>query len=157
MRTLGIDPSLSSTGWAIVEDGKVIDCGTIKTKAKDGFVRRLRTIKRELTDKAIHGAFCNYAAIEDVFVNYRNIKTSIQLAKVHGIIISTLQDGGFDDDVIKIYPPSFVKQTITGNGNASKEQVIKMVQIIAGYKGNQSDEADASAVALTCEREIEGK
>jgi crossover junction endodeoxyribonuclease RuvC len=157
MRILGLDPSLTSTGWALIENGKLIRCGTIKTKAKDGdFITRLRIINYRLISEAITGAFADFAAIEDVFVNRRNIKTSIQLAKLHGSMLSTIQSSGIYNK-IKIYDNRFIKQTITDYGNASKEQVMKMVKIMAGYTGKSDDIADAIAVALTCEREIREK
>jgi len=161
MRILGIDPSLSSTGWAIIENGKVIKSGTIKTSAKDGdFIKRLDKIWLAfnfLLTELCHGKCFNFFAIEDVFINRRNLQVPIQLAKVHGALITTILLKANEAETIakriKIYAPRFVKQVITGNGNASKEQVIKMVHLQAGYKGTQLDESDAIAVALTCERE----
>lgn len=154
MRILGIDPSLSSTGWAIVEDGKVVDYGTIKTKVKDGALEE-RIVY--IADKIWH--ICSrrvyeHIAIEDVFVNRRNVNTSIKLAKLQGAIIKGIP---CDGTRIKVYAPAFVKQAVTANGNASKEQVMKMVKIMTGYKGKSDDESDAIAVALTCEREIQNE
>jgi crossover junction endodeoxyribonuclease RuvC len=153
MRILGLDPSLTCTGWAIVENCIVIHSGTIKTKAKQSLAQRLKIIQSGILEILDMRQEVDYVAIEDVFVNHRNMKTSIQLAKVHGVIIGAVLSI-YIDEVIKVYAPRFVKQVVTGNGNASKEQVLKMVKLQSGYKGNQLDESDAIAVALTCEREI---
>jgi crossover junction endodeoxyribonuclease RuvC len=158
MRILGLDPSLTCTGWAIIEDGKVIKSGTIKTSKKDGsFIERINILRYRLIKEAITGSCCNHAAIEDVFVNRRNIKTSIQLAKLHGAMILIVFSSGIPINNIEVYDNRVVKQTITRNGNATKEQVLKMVQLQSGYKGKQLDESDAIAVALTCERKIQSK
>lgn len=156
MRTLGIDPSLSCTGWAVIEDGKVINSGTIKTDAKQTFLQRLEYINSQVSD-VIDRAYIELdvttIAIEDVFVNRKNLQVVIKLAKVQGIIIGAVSKYILPD-MIHIYSPAFVKQTITNNGNATKEQVLRMVKIQSGYKGKQLDESDAIAVALTCERDM---
>ena len=48
------------------------------------------------------------------------------------------------------YSPKKVKQSVTGNGNADKEQVMKMLQTILSFKENpkQFDATDALAVAV---------
>lgn len=161
MRILGLDPSLSSTGWSIIDGNKVIGAGTFKTKPKHSFLTRLSYIG------SFFGGFCgslnseggyqvDCVAVEDVFVNRRNMMTSIKLAKVQGVIIDELFKG-FAPELIKIYAPSFVKETVTGSGKADKEQVMKMVKIMTDYKGKSDDESDAIAVALTCERDIQYK
>jgi crossover junction endodeoxyribonuclease RuvC len=155
MKILGIDPSLSSTGWAIIEDEKLDWFSSIKTKPKTGFIKRLESIRCEFKHLIRHSQFKNidYFALEDVFVNRRNMKTPIQLAKVHGIILATILSQ-WHPSQIKVYTPSFVKQVVTGSGRADKEQVMKMVKLQTDYKGNSDDEADAIAVALTCHRDI---
>jgi crossover junction endodeoxyribonuclease RuvC len=160
MRILGIDPSLTCTGWATIENETIITSSTIKTKSKDDFLYRLHCIS------SFFKGFCegmkeidpyiDYFAIEDVFVNSKNLQTPIKLAKLHGTIVNEIMRAGFENK-IKVYAPKFVKQTVTGNGSATKLQVLKMVKLITGYKGKSEDEADAIAVALTCLRDIEYK
>lgn len=160
MKILGIDPSLSCTGWSIIEDGKLIECGTIKTKLdkkidkNEAFVKRLYEISVNITRilQSVNGKGIDYVAIEDCFLG-RNVKTLMKLAKVHGIILGAVLER-FATERIKVYEPSVIKSAITGIGNASKEQVMKMVKLITKYRGNSDDESDAIAVALTCERDI---
>jgi crossover junction endodeoxyribonuclease RuvC len=151
MKILGLDPSLSSFGYALVEGKKVITRGTIKTKVKDGsFEDRCEIIDDRLSNIFLAHTF-DMVAIEDVFINRRNYMTSIKLAKVHGIALTNC----FRHVVPrKVYAPSEVKESITGSGRADKEQVMKMVKIMTDYRGNSDDESDAIAVALTCERDI---
>jgi crossover junction endodeoxyribonuclease RuvC len=56
------------------------------------------------------------------------------------------------------YSPKKVKQAVTGNGNASKEQVMKMLQMLLHFKDNpkQYDATDALAVAFCHHLETSG-
>jgi crossover junction endodeoxyribonuclease RuvC len=154
MRILGIDPSLSSTGWAIVEGKHVVASGTIKTSPKNDFLVRLNMIDNTINNLFLSREYPNLVAIEDIFVyKGKSLQTPIKIAKVHGVIISRVLSF-MTTDGIKIYAPTVVKQVVTGSGRADKDQVMKMVKLQTDYKGKSNDEADAIATALTCMREL---
>jgi crossover junction endodeoxyribonuclease RuvC len=156
MRTLGLDPSFTGFGWAIIDDEKLVTCGTIKTTPKTGeFLDRIKFIKKEVTE-IIELYKPEYVAVEDVYVNMgkiRNMKTTIMLAKLHGAVIDILVDF-FSTRNIRVYNNATIKKAICGHGAATKKQVIDMATLQIGYKGKSDDEADAAAAALGCEREV---
>jgi crossover junction endodeoxyribonuclease RuvC len=152
MIIIGIDPSLVSTGWAIVESKrkgkyKLIDYGTIKVNTKVSLIGRIDDICDAVFVAISTNDNIECAAVEEPFVG-KNMKTSLQLAKLHGALLRTLSL--MSSVEIETYSPSYVKQAVTGSGNASKDAVIQAVKKKVGYKGNQTDEADAIAIALTC-------
>ena len=63
---LGIDPGLENTGWGIIDDNKLIDCGVIITNKKDSSVDRLGKIYDEL-EKIIKKFKVGEMAIETLF------------------------------------------------------------------------------------------
>jgi crossover junction endodeoxyribonuclease RuvC len=152
MRTLGIDPSLTCTGWSIVENGIVKSSGTIKTKAKQSLEQRLWFIYHEMCE-LLHDTSPDRVAIEDIFIyQKKSMQTPVKTIQVHGIIKGAVFSR-YAPEVVYRYMPTTVKLTVAGHGKATKEQVLQMVQRQAGYKGEQLDISDAIAVALTCERD----
>jgi hypothetical protein len=71
----------------------------------------------------------------------------LKLGRAQGVAIAAAMRHGLE---VTEYAPRKVKQSITGNGNADKEQVMKMLQTILSFKENvkQYDASDALAVAL---------
>ena len=71
----------------------------------------------------------------------------LKLGRAQGVAIAAAMRHGLE---VTEYSPKKVKQSVTGNGNADKEQVMKMLQTILSFKGNpkQLDATDAVAVAL---------
>ena len=51
---LGIDPGLENTGWAVINEGKLVNCGVIKTKKTDELVERLEIIYNNIENVNIH-------------------------------------------------------------------------------------------------------
>jgi len=167
VKIIGIDPSLSSTGWAIVEKQdqsfKYISSGVLKTKSDSEIVNRLALIKQSL-DLILISHEIDFAIIEDGFVSI-NQASALKLALARGVIISSLCDffikkNDFSDRLkidlssfIKTLTPTFVKKAITGSGKADKIQVDKMIRMIvqnipeAVFKNN--DESDAVAIAIS--------
>jgi crossover junction endodeoxyribonuclease RuvC len=85
-------------------------------------------------------------AIESPFFG-KNIQSMLKLGRVQGMVMSL----AFSKSIpIAEYEPKKIKQSVTGNGNASKEQVAKMVEIIANIKldGKLHDATDALGIAI---------
>ena len=149
VRILGIDPGTAVTGYGIVVfDGRtptLIECGVIRTKAKDPLAARLHTIHEGITELiARHQP--DTIAVEDVFYA-RNVRTTVVLGHARGVILLAGQQA---DLTICEYPPAVIKKAITGTGAATKEQVQFMVAKLLRLKSapQPADAADGVAAAL---------
>lgn len=148
MRILGLDPSLSSTGWGIVEVEnnrlRYVADGFIKTDPKLPIYDRLAVIHRALNE-VIETYHPQEAAIEQVFLN-ENPTSTIKLGMARGVVI--LAPALFGIPVCE-YEPTKVKKAVVGVGRAEKSQVETMVKILLpGCKPKNNDLSDALAMAI---------
>ena len=149
MKILGIDPGTRNCGYAIVEKNgnslKLIEAGLIKIKTK--ILQEQIVEMTEGFDLIFNKHKIDEVSIEDMFYAF-NPKTVIKLAQFRGAIsLKILQVfGNFSE-----YTPLQVKQAVTGNGKATKEQVAFMVKRLLGVKKEIKplDITDAIAIALT--------
>ncbi|HID32197.1 MAG TPA: crossover junction endodeoxyribonuclease RuvC [bacterium (Candidatus Stahlbacteria)] len=142
MRFLGIDPGLVRTGYAILNDKKIIDSGVI-TKEGD-LIEKIHSITEGLR-RIITTFKPDLVGVETTFYG-KNPKTLIRSAQLIGAIFYLLKDE--DLEIIQLQP-TMVKKAITGQGRASKQQIAYMVKKILNINFTlQPDEADALAVAL---------
>ena len=149
MRILGIDPGLTKTGFGIIDANnetlKLIDCGIIKPKSKDKLERRLLTIFTDMS-KIISRYQPTIVCIEEVFYG-KNVKSALLLGQARG---AAMLSAASNKIIIFEYSAKKIKQSITGNGNANKDQVKFMVGSILDIKNLDIplDASDALAVAL---------
>ena len=148
MRILGLDPSLSSTGWGIVEVEnnrlRYVADGFIKTDPKLPIYDRLAVIHRALNE-VIETYHPQEAAIEQVFLN-ENPTSTIKLGMARGVVI--LAPALFGIPVCE-YEPTKVKKAVVGVGRAEKSLVETMVKILLpGCKPKNNDSSDALAMAI---------
>ena len=156
MKILGIDPGTRNCGYAIVEKNgstiKLIEAGLIKIKTK--ILQEQIVEMTEGFDLIFSKHEIDEVSIEDMFYAF-NPKTVIKLAQFRGAIsLKILQNfGNFSE-----YTPLQVKQAVTGNGKATKEQVSFMVKRLLGIKKEIKplDITDAIAIALTHSQRIKG-
>lgn len=149
VRILGLDPSLSSTGWGIIEaEGsrlKYIADGFIKTDPKMPIEKRLDIVYRTLCG-VIELYQPQEASIEIVFLNDNPVST-IKLAMARGVVV--LASGTYKIPLTE-YEPNKVKKAIVGVGKAAKNQVETMVKVLlGGVKPQNNDSSDALAIAIT--------
>ncbi|MDE2562184.1 MAG: crossover junction endodeoxyribonuclease RuvC [Sphingomonadales bacterium] len=148
MLILGLDPSLSCTGWGLVaKDGNRlahVANGQIPTDAKAPLAERLVTLDRELTD-VIARLRPDQAAVEEVFVN-KNPQSTLKLGQARGVCLLAAARGGL---TVHEYATRLVKKAIVGTGGAEKAQVQAMLKVLLpGVKLAGADAADALAVAV---------
>jgi crossover junction endodeoxyribonuclease RuvC len=88
----------------------------------------------------------NDFAIEAPFYG-KNVQSMLKLGRAQGVAIAAAMQSGIP---VTEYAPRKIKQSITGNGNAGKEQVWKMLQQILKIhmQVDRFDASDALAVAL---------
>ena len=149
MKILGIDPGTRNCGYAIIEKNgreiKLIEAGLIKIKTK--ILQEQIVEMTEGFDLLFKKHKIDEVSIEDMFYAF-NPKTVIKLAQFRGAIsLKILQEfGNFAE-----YTPLQVKQAVTGNGKAQKEQVAFMVKRLLNIKKEIKplDITDAIAVAIT--------
>lgn len=85
-------------------------------------------------------------AIEAPFFG-KNVQSMLKLGRAQGVAIAAAMQAGL---TVCEYSPKKVKQSITGNGNAGKEQVMKMLQHLVKFRQEPKflDASDALAVAI---------
>ena len=146
---LGIDPGTTVMGFGVLlEEGpavKLLDAGAIRFPTGDDHTLKLRAIFRETT-AIIARHDPDELAIEAQFFG-KNVQSMLKLGRAQGVAIAAALQR---DLVITEYAPKRVKLAITGNGNASKEQVAAMLLSILKVKElpTSTDATDAIAVAL---------
>ncbi len=149
MRILGLDPSLSSTGWGIVEVEnnrlRYVADGFIPTDPKMPMAERLALINKTLCD-VIELYKPDEAAIEQVFLNSNAVST-IKLGMARGVVM--MAPAQYHIPVTE-YEPNKIKKAVVGVGKAEKQQVETMVKILLpGCKPKNNDSSDALAIAIT--------
>jgi len=150
LKILGIDPGLIQTGFGLINiknnnEIKLIDYGVIKPLLKDTLSKRLLTIFNDICEIIkIHKP--QIFVIEDIFYG-KNVKSAMRLGQARG---AAMVAAAFNEVPIYEYSARKVKQSITGNGNAHKEQVQFMVKARLGMDimPEPIDASDALAVAL---------
>lgn len=146
---LGIDPGTIVMGYGliIVENKKasLLEMGILQPgKVKDHYQ------KLQLIFNTVSGLITKYQpdsfAIEAPFFG-KNVQSMLKLGRAQGVAIAAAMRHGME---VTEYSPKKVKQSVTGNGNASKEQVMKMLEQILSFKDNHPkfDATDALAVAM---------
>ena len=149
VKILGLDPSLSSTGWGIIEANNnrlsYIADGFIPTDAKLPIEQRLDIIYSTLCE-VIKTYKPEEASIEQTFLN-SNPASSLKLSMARGVVV--LSAGSYHIPLSE-YEPTKVKKATVGTGKAEKAQVEAMVKILLGnIKPKNNDSSDALAIAIT--------
>ena len=140
MKILGIDPGLTRTGFGIIDvDGeslRLIDYGIIKPKSSDKLERRLLTIFNDMS-----------SIIKKYSPTGKNVKSALLLGQARG---AAMLSAASSKITIFEYSAKKIKQSVTGNGNANKDQVKFMVTSILNIKNLDIplDASDALAIAL---------
>jgi len=153
---LGIDPGTQILGYALLKGGphpELIEMDVLKlTKEKDIYAR-LEMIHVKMVD-VIQQYHPTQFAIEAPFFG-KNIQSMLKLGRAQGVAIAAAMQ--FKLSVTE-YAPKKVKQSITGNGNADKEMVWKMLErtLKLTKQPKYYDATDALAVALCHWYQISG-
>ncbi len=150
LRILGIDPGLASTGAVVLETGvklKLICSKMLRTKPNTPTPARLSIIAEGVREVILKYR-PKVMAIETAFIRRDAPKAGLSLGKVLGVILLTAFENKLD---IAEITPREAKETLTGYGNAQKEQIQRAVQVKLGLKAvlSPSHVADAAAMALT--------
>jgi crossover junction endodeoxyribonuclease RuvC len=150
MLILGIDPGTQILGYSLLETGeemRIVAMDVLYLKKIEDFNLRIRKIF-ESTVRIIDSFHPDHLAIEAPFFG-KNVQSMLKLGRAQGVAIAAALSR---DLSVTEYEPSVIKQHITGNGNATKQQVATILQSILGFEETPKylDATDALAVAYTC-------
>lgn len=146
---LGIDPGTNIMGYGLIITDtartELIALGVVHLTKLDGHALKLKTIF-EKTISLIDQYHPDDFAIEAPFFG-KNIQSMLKLGRAQGVAMAAAL---YRTIPIFEYSPKKIKQSITGNGNASKEQVAAMLQTILKYKETPEylDATDGLAAAV---------
>ncbi len=165
MRILGVDPGSRLTGYGCID--KVgnqlqhVAHGTLRLSKTSGksiasFEDRLLSIYEGLS--AIIQEFKPKVMVVEKVFFAKNALSALKLGQARGAVILT---GKIHSLHIVDYSPTEVKRVVAGHGQADKEQVAKMIQILIGKQSFVTlDASDALALAIChafVDRTIDGK
>jgi crossover junction endodeoxyribonuclease RuvC len=146
---LGLDPGTNIMGYGliVVKNPKVtlLQFGVIQLSKYEGHELRLKKIFERVLS-LIDEYHPDEVALEAPFFG-KNVQSMLKLGRAQGVAMSAALSREIP---IVEYAPKKVKQSVTGNGNASKEQVAKMLMMQFSIKELPKllDATDALAVAL---------
>lgn len=146
---LGIDPGTVVMGYGLLkaEKGKfeLLSMGVVRLNKFPDHNEKLKRIYER-----VQGLIIEYkpdmVAIEAPFFG-KNVQSMLKLGRAQGVAIAAAMNNGL---TVTEYSPKKVKQSISGNGNASKEQVALLLQRMFNIEQVPSflDATDALAVAV---------
>ncbi len=148
-KLLGIDPGTNALGYAIIEVRKkkllLVTHGVLTLSHLTNHQLKLKRIFERL-QKLIDQYQPKEMAIEAPFFG-KNIQSMLKLGRAQGVAIAAAITKGVE---MTEYSPKKIKQSVTGNGNASKEQVAAMLETILNQKLDDLplDATDALATAV---------
>lgn len=148
-KLLGVDPGTNVMGYAIIEivgkQMRMVEMGVITMNHLDEHQHKLKRIFLRLKE-IIFNHKPREMAIEAPFFG-KNVQSMLKLGRAQGVAIAAAITSGVE---VTEYSPRKIKQSVTGNGNASKEQVAAMLVTILNksVKGKTLDATDALATAV---------
>lgn len=154
---LGVDPGTNILGFSLLDvqgdNYKLVVMDVMNLKSISDPYRKLQTIYTRL-QQTIREYQPDELAIEAPFFG-KNVQSMLKLGRAQGVAITVAI---MNEIPVFEYSPKKIKQSITGNGNASKEQVAAMIGRILAIKEQHEffDATDSMAVAL-CHHFQKGK
>ena len=146
---LGIDPGTVIMGYGLIEirgsSMILLEMNVLKLSSKHDVYERLEKVYAKVT-QLITAYKPDCFAIEAPFFG-KNVQSMLKLGRAQGVAIAAAMQAGL---TVSEYSPKKIKQSITGNGNADKQQVMKMLQHLLSFDEDPQylDATDALAVAV---------
>lgn len=146
---LGIDPGTNVMGYGLIQiknnKMKLISCGVLKLSKYKSHPDKLKRIF-ERVDEIIMNYHPDEMSIEAPFFG-KNVQSMLKLGRAQGVCIAAAlnRDIPFEE-----YTPKKIKQSITGSGNASKNQVAAMLHTLMKFEEKPEflDATDGLAAAV---------
>lgn len=148
-RFLGVDPGTNVLGYAVVEiygqQIDVVEIGVVTMAHIEDHHQKLRRIFERLQEVIVQHK-PDEMAIEAPFFG-KNIQSMLKLGRAQGVAIAAAMSKNL---LVTEYAPRKIKQSITGKGSASKEQVAAMLETLLKTRLDEHtlDATDALAAAV---------
>ncbi len=148
-RILGVDPGTNVLGYAIIEVTgsrlRLVEMGVVSMLHLGSQQQKLRKILERLR-QLINMYHPREMAIEAPFFG-KNVQSMLKLGRAQGVAIAAAMTEGLETAE---YAPKEIKKAVTGNGNATKEQVAAMLERMLAEKVDEKmlDATDALAAAV---------
>lgn len=146
---LGLDPGTNVMGYGVISIKgtrlELLQYGVIHLSKYAGYELKLKKIFDRVLN-LVDEFHPDEVALEAPFFG-KNVQSMLKLGRAQGVAMSAAL---YREVPITEYAPKKVKQSVTGNGNASKEQVARMLMTLLAIKEIPKllDATDALAVAL---------
>jgi crossover junction endodeoxyribonuclease RuvC len=156
IRILGIDPGTNITGYGVVafagRDPMVIEAGAIRTTAKAELASRITQIYTDLCE-ILDEHSPDIVAVEQLYSHYAHPRTAITMGHARGVILLACEQRGIP---VRHLSATQIKKSLTGNGQATKQQMQRAVQSVCKLDEppTPADVADAIAIALCAGRRV---
>lgn len=130
---LGIDPGTNIMGFGVIicrgQKMELVDLGVIRLDKLENQALKLKRIFESTTELAAKHMPDEFA-VEAPFFG-KNVQSMLKLGRAQGVALAAALTR---DIPVHEYSPKKIKMSITGNGNASKEQVAKMLEQLLAIK-----------------------
>lgn len=148
---MGVDPGTSVMGYGIImvkgSNLSLMQYGVIHLRKYENHALKLQKIFERIL-QLIDDYHPDEMALEAPFYG-KNVQSMLKLGRAQGVAMAAAL---YRQIPITEYAPKKVKQSVTGSGSASKEQVAKMIMQILQFKSSEEkfllDATDALGVAL---------
>lgn len=150
MFVLGVDPGLSRCGYCVLRvdrrPARAAALGVLRTDPDLPVPRRLAELRDDF--RGLLDEFPPIAVAVERVLFQVNVRTAMGVGQASGVLMAEAAARG--SDVVE-YSPNQVKDAVAGHGDADKQQVQHMVQILLDLPEppRPADAADAAAIALT--------
>lgn len=154
-RLLGIDPGTVRTGWGVIESASgglfYIGHGTITCSPYEAQGNRLSRIYHGIQD-VLSEYNPEGISLEKLFFA-RNAQSALKLGQVRGVALLAAAERSFP---VCEYSSAEIKQAVVGYGQATKNQVQKMVSQLLGLSGEVGEDAADALAAAICHAHQQG-
>lgn len=146
---LGVDPGTTLMGYGVIKvvnsELQLLQYGVIHLSKYSQHELKLQKIFERISS-LIDDYHPDHVALEAPFYG-KNVQSMLKLGRAQGVAMAAALSREIS---ISEYAPRKVKQSVTGNGNASKEQVAHMLKTLLNLPGipDKLDATDALAVAV---------
>lgn len=147
---LGVDPGYDRCGWAVLatqgKQVKLLDCNSVETNRQADKQTRFLQIWNHF-QHLLQEYPITEISMESLFFS-RNVSTALPVSEVRGLVFAAALQAGIP---VYEYGPSQIKVAVTGDGRASKQQILKMIAVLLKLEKipKLDDTGDALAAALT--------
>ena len=150
MKVLGVDPGLQVTGYGVLDDGtgklELIEAGVIRSTSEHPLEKRLYDLYSGI-ENVLEEYGPDVLSVEELYSHYKHPRTAVIMGHARGVFFLAAGKAGI---LVFSYSATRIKKSLTGSGQASKNQIARMICKILHYdeiKGPM-DVTDAIAAAL---------